>query len=189
MLDPVRPRPADARKRKGTPEVLRYAISPCPLGLLLIAASEHGLCALLFANDEPALLEELQSRFPSAVTVRDQAGLDDWLQAVLAQLEDPSRSTDLPLDLRGSTFQQRVWQALQAIPPGQTMRYGELAANLGSHARAVARACASNPLGLLVPCHRVVGADQALTGYRWGVERKAALLAAESRQSGASQRS
>lgn len=185
MLVPDRSNPAAAHQRKGTPELLRYAISPCPLGLLLIAASERGICALLFADDEQALLDELQSRFPGAEQTRDQAGLDDWLHAVLAQLEDPSRGTDLPLDLRGSAFQQRVWQALQAIPPGQTMRYGELAATLGSHARAVASACARNPLGLLVPCHRVVGANQALTGYRWGIERKAALLAAERRHSGA----
>lgn len=167
------------------PEHLRYAISPCPLGLLLMAASERGLCALLFADDEQALLDELQERFPGSELQPDQSGLQAWLDAVLTQLQDPSRHTELPLDLRGSAFQQRVWQALQAIPPGQTLRYGELAATLGSHARAVASACARNPVGLLVPCHRVVGAGQALTGYRWGIERKAALLAAERQSAGA----
>lgn len=177
--------PTAARPRKGTSEQLRYAINPCPLGLALMAASERGLCALLFADDEQALIDELQGRFPAAELQRDQAGLQKWQDAVLTQLQDPSHCADLPLDLRGSAFQLRVWQALQSIAPGQTMRYGELAATLGTHARAVARACASNPIGLLVPCHRVVGADQAVTGYRWGVERKAALLAAERKSAGA----
>ncbi|WP_312291126.1 methylated-DNA--[protein]-cysteine S-methyltransferase, partial [Stutzerimonas nitrititolerans] len=111
--------------------------------------------------------------------------LGDWLETIVAQLEEPARASSLPLDLRGTAFQLRVWQALQQIPPGETRRYAELAQSLGSHARAVARACASNPVGLLVPCHRVVGANQALTGYRWGLERKAALLAAEKRHKGA----
>lgn len=173
------------RRRRGAGESLRYAISPCPLGLLLIAASERGICALLFGDDEQTLLDELQSRFAAAELSRDQHGLGEWLQSILAQLEEPSRAARLPLDLRGSAFQQRVWQALQAIPPGQTRRYGELAEHLGSHARAVARACASNPVGLLVPCHRVVGANQSLTGYRWGIERKAALLESERKDSGA----
>ncbi len=170
------------RLRKGAGETLRYAIAPCPLGLLLLAASERGVCALLFGDDEPALEQELRERFAAARLQRDQAGLGDWLQAVVGQLEEPARAAKLPLDLRGSAFQQRVWHALQAIPPGQTRRYGELANALDSHARAVARACASNPVGLLVPCHRVLGAQQALTGYRWGLARKAALLAGEARE-------
>lgn len=173
------------RRRKGAGESLRYAISACPLGLLLVAASDKGICALLFGNDEQELLNELQSRFAAAELRRDQTGLGDWLQPILAQLAEPSRAVRLPLDLRGSAFQQRVWQALQDIPPGQTRRYGELAESLGSHARAVARACASNPVGLLVPCHRVVGANQSLTGYRWGIERKAALLESEREDPGA----
>jgi len=173
------------RRRKGAGESLRYATSACPLGLLLIAASERGICALLFGELEHELLSELQSRFAAAELVRDQDGLGEWLRSILAQLEEPTRAARLPLDLRGSAFQQRVWQALQAIPVGQTRRYGELAEHLGSHARAVARACASNPVGLLVPCHRVVGANQSLTGYRWGLERKAALLESEREDSGA----
>lgn len=181
MPSPNRSHPTVAQ----APERLRYAISPCPLGLLLMAASERGLCALLFADDEQALLDELQERFPASTPQPDQHGLQDWLDAVLKQLQDPTQHTELPLDLRGSAFQLRVWQALQAIPPGQTRRYGELAATLGSHARAVASACARNPIGLLVPCHRVLGAGQALTGYRWGIERKAALLAAERQSTGA----
>lgn len=173
------------RRRKGAGETLRYAAGPCPLGMLLIAASERGVCALLFGDDEQALVAELQSRFAAANLACDQAGLGKYLARVVAQLEEPERAACLPLDLRGTAFQQQVWQALQDIPPGETRRYGELAAGLGSHARAVARACANNPVGLLVPCHRVVGANQSLTGYRWGIERKAALLESERKKPGA----
>ncbi|SIQ18836.1 bifunctional DNA-binding transcriptional regulator/O6-methylguanine-DNA methyltransferase Ada [Aquipseudomonas alcaligenes] len=164
------------RRQQGAGEILRYAITDCPLGLLLLATSDKGVCALLFGDDESELEAELQQRFAAAELQRDQRGLRDWLREVLQQVQEPQRAAKLPLDLRGSAFQQRVWQALREIPPGQTRRYGELAEQLGSHARAVARACASNPLGLLVPCHRVVGAKGALTGYRWGVLRKQALL-------------
>ena len=173
------------RRRQGAGEILRYAICDCPLGLLLLAASERGACALLFGDDQSALEAELQQRFAAAELHHDPHGLRDWLREVLSQLAEPQRAANLPLDLRGSAFQQRVWQALREIPPGQTRRYGELAEQLGSHARAVARACASNPLGLLVPCHRVIGASGALTGYRWGVPRKQALLNSEA-QSGQS---
>ncbi|MCQ4262587.1 bifunctional DNA-binding transcriptional regulator/O6-methylguanine-DNA methyltransferase Ada [Stutzerimonas stutzeri] len=167
------------RRRKGAGETLRYALAPCPLGLLLVASSDKGICALLFGDDPTALEDELRSRFAAAQLQRDQEGLGEWLRAIVSQLEEPLHAARLPLDLRGTAFQQRVWQALQQIPAGETRRYGELAAALGSHARAVARACASNPIGLLVPCHRVVGAQHALTGYRWGIERKAALLERE----------
>ncbi|WP_068829747.1 bifunctional DNA-binding transcriptional regulator/O6-methylguanine-DNA methyltransferase Ada [Pseudomonas sp. BMS12] len=167
------------RRQRGAGEVLRYAIGDCPLGLLLLAASSKGACALLFGDDELELEHELQGRFAAAELRRDQRGLRDWLREVVAQIEEPARAAQLPLDMRGTAFQQRVWQALRSIPAGQTRRYGELAEQLDSHARAVARACASNPLGLLVPCHRVIGASGALTGYRWGVPRKAALLERE----------
>lgn len=169
------------RRQQGAGEVLRYAISDCSLGLLLLAASDKGVCALLFGDDEAELEIELRQRFAAAELRRDQRGLRDWLREALAQVQEPSRAAKLPLDMRGTAFQQQVWQALRAIPPGQTRRYGELAEQLGSHPRAVARACASNPLGLLVPCHRVIGASGALTGYRWGVPRKQALLDKESR--------
>lgn len=167
------------RRHKGAGEVLRYAIADCRLGLLLLATSDRGVCALLFGDDEAELEAELHQRFAAAELRRDQRGLRDWLREVLAQVEEPTRAANLPLDMRGTAFQQQVWQALRSIPPGQTRRYGELAEQLGSHARAVARACASNPLGLLVPCHRVIGASGALTGYRWGVPRKQALLEKE----------
>lgn len=167
------------RRRKGAGETLRYAIAACPLGLLLLAASDKGACALLFGDDEASLCRELGDRFAAAELNRDQAGLHGWLQQVIEQIVEPQHAARLPLDLRGTAFQQQVWQALRDIPLGQTRRYGELATELGSHARAVARACASNPLGLLVPCHRVIGASGSLTGYRWGVPRKAALLKQE----------
>ena len=170
------------QSKKAADLQLRYAISPCPLGYLLLAATAKGICALLFA-DSPAELEtELRERFPSAQRTPDQAGLAAELQQVLAQLMAPARAAQLPLDLQGSAFQQRVWQALQQIPAGQTLNYGELAARLDSHPRAVASACARNQVGLLVPCHRVIGANGELRGYRWGLARKAALLQGEGAQ-------
>jgi len=170
------------RRRQGAGECLRYAIVACPLGQLLLAASARGVCALLFGDSPEGVEDELRQRFAAARLQRDDAGLGDWLQQVIGQLAEPQRAAQLPLDLRGTAFQQQVWQALRQIPAGQTRRYGELAASLGSHPRAVARACASNPLGLLVPCHRVIGADGALSGYRWGLARKAALLEGEAQE-------
>jgi AraC family transcriptional regulator of adaptative response/methylated-DNA-[protein]-cysteine methyltransferase len=170
--------PTQRRQHAGG-EVLRYTIAACPLGQLLLASSARGVCALLFGDAAAQLEDELQQRFAAAQLQRDDAELGDWLQQVVAQIEEPQRAAQLPLDLRGTAFQQQVWRALRQIPVGQTRRYGELAASIGSHPRAVARACASNPLGLLIPCHRVVAANGALGGYRWGVERKAALLRRE----------
>lgn len=167
------------RRRRGAGETLRYAIAACPLGQLLLASSAKGVCALLFGDTDEALESELRQRFAAARLQRDDAGLGDWLQRVIGQIEEPQRAAQLPLDLRGTVFQQQVWHALQQIPVGQTRGYGELAASIGSHPRAVARACASNPLGLLVPCHRLIGAHGALSGYRWGLARKAALLQGE----------
>lgn len=169
-----------ASRRKGAAgERLRMAVAPCPLGYLLLASSDKGLCALLFGESEDVVEAELRQRFPAATLQRDDGALQDWLHEVLRQIEEPARAARLPLDLRGTAFQQQVWQALRAIPTGQTRSYGQLAASLGSHPRAIARACSSNPLGLLVPCHRVTAADGSLGGYRWGVARKAALLKAE----------
>ncbi|MEX6501592.1 bifunctional DNA-binding transcriptional regulator/O6-methylguanine-DNA methyltransferase Ada [Pseudomonas zhanjiangensis] len=167
------------RRRRGAGESLRYTIGTCPLGLLLLASSDRGVCALLFGDSEQDLEEQLRQRFAAAQLRRDDAGLGDWLRRVIDQLHEPQRAARLPLDLRGTAYQQRVWQALQQIRLGETRGYGELAAAIDSHPRAVARACASNPLGLLIPCHRVVGADGNLGGYRWGLARKAALLAGE----------
>lgn len=169
-----------ARRRQGSKgEALRVAVVPCPLGYLLLAGSADGLCALLFGDAADTLETELRQRFPAASLQADDGQLEGWLNEVLQQLHEPERAAKLPLDLRGTAFQQRVWQALRAIPVGQTRTYGQLAAELASHPRAIARACASDPLGLLVPCHRVTAADGSLGGYRWGVARKAALLKAE----------
>lgn len=169
-----------ASRRKGAiGETLSMALAPCSLGYLLLASSDNGLCALLFGESQSALEAELRQRFPQARLQADAGSLKDSLGEVIRQIDEPERAANLPLDIRGSAFQQRVWQALQAIPVGETRTYGQLAASLGSHPRAIARACASNPLGLLVPCHRVTAADGSLGGYRWGVARKAALLEAE----------
>lgn len=167
------------RRKQGAGELLRYSIAPCPLGHLLLASSAKGICALLFGDDPAALLSELQQRFAAAELHTDDPGLGDSLRQVLAQISEPQRAAQLPLDIRGTAFQQQVWRALQQIPVGQTRNYTELAAQLGSHPRAIARACASNPLGLLVPCHRVIASNGSLSGYRWGLERKAALLKGE----------
>lgn len=167
------------RRKQGAGERLRYSIAPCPLGHLLLASSAKGICALLFGDDPAALLSELQQRFAAAELHADEAGLGDWLRQVIDQLEEPQRAAQLPLDIRGTAFQQQVWRALQQIPTGQTRSYAELATQLGSHPRAVARACASNPLGLLVPCHRVIASNGGLSGYRWGLERKSELLQRE----------
>jgi AraC family transcriptional regulator of adaptative response/methylated-DNA-[protein]-cysteine methyltransferase len=167
------------RRKQAAGERLRYSIAPCPLGLLLLASSAKGVCALLFGDDPAALLSELQQRFAAAELHLDDTGLGEELRRVLAQVGEPQRAAQLPLDIRGTAFPQQVWRALQQIPTGQTRNYAELAAQLGSHPRAVARACASNPLGLLVPCHRVIASNGSLSGYRWGLERKAALLKQE----------
>lgn len=171
------------RRQKGAGERLRYAIAPCALGQLLLAASDKGVCALLFADDTRELEQQLAERFAAAERERDDDGLGDWLQQVLAQLEEPEQAAHLPLDLHGSAFQLRVWRALTRIPSGETRRYGELAEQLDSHPRAIARACASNSVGLLVPCHRVVG-SAGEGGYRWGLPRKRELLRREERAAG-----
>ncbi len=167
------------RRQRGAGECLRYSIAPCPLGQVLLATSDRGVCALLFGDDPQGLREELQQRFAAARLEEDAESLRSWLQQVLTQLEEPQRAIHLPLDIRGTAFQQRVWQALQRIPKGETRSYAELAGQLHSHPRAVARACASNAIGLLVPCHRVVASDGSLSGYRWGLQRKQRLLEQE----------
>lgn len=167
------------RRKQGAGEQLRYSIAPCPLGHLLLASGAKGICALLFGDDPTLLLNELLQRFAAAELHADDTGLGDSLRQVLTQLSEPQRAAQLPLDIRGTAFQQQVWRALQQIPSGQTRNYAELAAQIDSHPRAVARACASNPLGLLVPCHRVIASNGSLSGYRWGLARKATLLKGE----------
>lgn len=163
---------------------IRYAIAKCALGVLLVGATERGVCAVGIAEDEKTVFAKVQADFPKAEFVSDEKGLNEAMQVVLAHTRgaQPGAAVPhpLPLDLRATAFQRRVWELLQKIPPGQTRSYGEIARQLGSGPRAVARACASNRVALLVPCHRVVRGDGDLGGYKWGVERKKELLRRES---------
>lgn len=161
---------------------IRFAIGQCSLGAILVAASPRGLCAIALGDDPERLARELQDRFPRARLIGADAGFERWVAQVVGFVDAPGSRLALPLDLRGSAFQQRVWLALRDIPPGSTLSYSELARRLGmpKSARAVASACAANPLAVAIPCHRVVRTDGSLSGYRWGVERKRALLDRES---------
>jgi AraC family transcriptional regulator of adaptative response/methylated-DNA-[protein]-cysteine methyltransferase len=170
-----------AARRGGAGELIRTAFADCPFGRLLVGATDKGVCFIGFAEPDDALLGDLRQRFPRARIVADDAALAGAVHAVLAFLEEPKQALDLPLDLRGTAFQQRVWRTLCRIPAGETRSYAELARMMGDPraVRAVARSCATNPVPLAVPCHRVIGSDGSMTGYRWGVPRKRALLAKE----------
>jgi AraC family transcriptional regulator of adaptative response/methylated-DNA-[protein]-cysteine methyltransferase len=170
-----------ALRRGGQGEVIRAAFADCPFGRLLVGATDRGVCFIGFAEPDEALLGDLRQRFPKAHIVTDDATLAGTVRAVLEFLEEPKQALDLPLDLRGTAFQQRVWRTLCRIPPGETRTYADVARMMGepSAVRAVARSCARNPVSLAVPCHRVIGSDGDLTGYRWGVPRKRVLLAKE----------
>lgn len=169
--------PAKARRR-GSGLTIYYATDTSALGLVLVAATDQGICAIELGDSRAALLRSLRGRFSEAKIVKAGTWLLDRVQAVLRTIEEPRRSLELPLDLRGTAFEIRVWQALRAIPVGETTTYSNLARRIGnpSAARAVARACAANKLAVAVPCHRVVRSDGAMGGYRWGVNRKKALL-------------
>mgnify|MGYP005810286073 CR=1 FL=1 len=170
--------PPAAFRAGGAGMMIRYACGRCSLGVVLAAATEKGVCAILLGDDEPALAADLARRFPAAHIAAGDAAFMRQLDAVVALVEDPRRGLALPLDVRGTAFQHRVWQALREIPPGATASYAEIAARLGrpGAARAVAGACAANPLALAIPCHRVVRSTGDLSGYRWGLARKRALL-------------
>ena len=169
--------PTDYRAGGATTEI-RFAVGECSLGSILVARSEKGVCAILLGDDPDALARDLQDRFPHARLVGGDAGFEDLVAKVVGLVEAPAIGLDLPLDIRGTAFQQRVWQALREIPAGATASYAEIAERIGSprSIRAVAQACAANPLAVAIPCHRVVRTDGALSGYRWGVERKRTLL-------------
>lgn len=160
---------------------IAYACAPCSLGVVLAARGERGICAILIGDDEASLATDLRRRFPKADLAAASPDFNDAMTRVVAMIEAPRAGLDLPLDVRGTAFQQRVWQALRAIPAGQTVSYAELAARIGAPGatRAVAGACAANPLAVAIPCHRVVRGDGSLSGYRWGPSRKRALLARE----------
>ncbi len=170
-----------AVRRGGGGELIRTAFADTAFGRLLVGATARGVCFLGFAEPDDALMGDLRRRFPQAEMRADDAGLEATLDQVLAFLEEPAAALKLPLDLRGTAFQRRVWAALGRIPAGETRTYAEVAGMIGQPAavRAVARSCATNPVSLAVPCHRVVGKSGDLTGYRWGVPRKRALLEAE----------
>ena len=163
---------------------IRFAIGECSLGSILVAASEIGVCAILIGDDPDALAHDLQDRFPRAELIGGDAAFEQLVAKVVGLVEAPGVGLDLPLDVRGTAFQQRVWQALRDIPAGRTVSYTDLARRIGApkSVRAVAQACGANPLAVAIPCHRVVRNDGALAGYRWGVERKRTLLERETRR-------
>lgn len=165
----------------GAQETLRFAIGQSSLGAILVASSDKGVAAILIADDPEALVHDLQDRFPNAALVGGDAAYETLVARVVGMVESPGSALDLPLDIRGTAFQQRVWTALRQIPAGTTASYADIAKTIGApkSTRAVAGACAANALAVAIPCHRVVRTDGALSGYRWGVERKRALLALE----------
>lgn len=165
----------------GDGESIRFAAGQCWLGSIVIAATDKGVCAILLGDDPDRLVHDLQDRFPNAEFVGGDGEFEQLVAKVVGLVELPANGIDLPLDIRGTAFQRRVWQALQEIPVGATASYNEIAKRIGHPraARSVARACAANTLAVAIPCHRVVRTDGALSGYRWGIARKRALLERE----------
>ncbi len=160
---------------------IRFAVGECSLGSILVAATGKGVCAILFGDDPDALVRDLQDRFPKAHLIGADEKFERLVARVVGFVEAPAQGLDLPLDVRGTAFQQRVWQALREIPAGSTASYTEIAQRIGAPqaVRAVAGACAANAIALAIPCHRVLRQDGTLSGYRWGIERKRALLQRE----------
>ncbi len=171
----------------GAGESIAYTIVASALGRLLVAATERGLAMVALGADDRELAAELAAELPGAHLVRDDSGLGTWVGPLVRHLAGTLPHLDLPVDVRATSFQRQVWEALRSIPPGATTSYRDLARRIGqpSAARAVARACATNPVAVVVPCHRVVRGDGALGGYRWGVERKQALIERERREQSA----
>jgi AraC family transcriptional regulator, regulatory protein of adaptative response / methylated-DNA-[protein]-cysteine methyltransferase len=163
------------------PETIRFAVGDSSLGKILVAVTARGICAILFGNSADAMARDLQERFPAAGLIESGSDLHPMLTKVLTLIEAPASEFDLALDLRGTPFQQRVWQALREIPAGATASYSEIAAQIGAptEAYAVGEACAANPIAVAIPCHRVVRKNGELAGYRWGLRRKRTLLARE----------
>lgn len=168
-------------RRGGSGVTIHYTAVPTTLGLLLVAVTERGICSASLGDDESSLVAALRAEYPGAELARASDARDRLVDAVVAHVEGRSDAVELPLDLRATSFQWQVWRALQRIPEGATRSYQAIATELGrpTAARAVARACASNRIAVLIPCHRVVRGDGELGGYRWGIVRKAALLARE----------
>jgi AraC family transcriptional regulator of adaptative response/methylated-DNA-[protein]-cysteine methyltransferase len=172
--------PSDYRSGGANADI-HFAVGECSLGSILVARSERGVCAILLGGEPDELARDLQDRFPQARLIGGDAGFETLVAQVVGFVEAPALGLDLPLDVRGTAFQQRVWQVLRQVPPGSTVSYAEVARRIGApgSARAVAQACGANALAVAIPCHRVVRNDGALSGYRWGVERKQALLRKE----------
>jgi AraC family transcriptional regulator of adaptative response/methylated-DNA-[protein]-cysteine methyltransferase len=160
---------------------IQYAVGRCSLGSLVVAVSAKGVCAILLGDEPAALVQNLQERFPQARLVTAETELQRLVAKVIEFVESPGAGFDERLDARGTDFQRRVWRALREIPAGATASYLDIANRIGSpkSVRAVAQACAANPIAVVIPCHRVVRTDGGLSGYRWGVERKRVLLARE----------
>ncbi len=174
-----------AYRRGGAGTTITFAIAPTPLGRMLVAATERGLCAVRFGDSAVGLERDLQEEFHAADLHHDDAAMGRYVEPLLASLNGGNTIIDLPLDVRATAFQKKVWETLCEIPRGETRSYSEVASEIGDPraVRAVARACASNPVAIAVPCHRVVRGDGDLAGYRWGVERKKKLLAGEQHNS------
>jgi AraC family transcriptional regulator of adaptative response/methylated-DNA-[protein]-cysteine methyltransferase len=170
----------DAADGKKDAEI-QFAVGRCSLGAILVASSAKGVCAILFGSEPASLRHDLERQFPGARLIEGDARFGRVMAEVIAFVENPRRDLDLPLDIRGTVFQHRVWEALRRIPAGATASYAAVAASIGAPraVRAVARACATNRIAVAIPCHRVVASDGSLSGYRGGVERKRALLAKE----------
>jgi AraC family transcriptional regulator of adaptative response/methylated-DNA-[protein]-cysteine methyltransferase len=175
----------DKYRRGAIAAAIRYTCADSPLGRMLVAATERGICAIQFARSDGELMEGLKREFPFAARKADEGGLRSWVSALLRHMRGKNQDASLPLDIRATAFQRLVWAYLQSIPFGATKSYSQVAKGIGrpSATRAVARACATNPVAVAIPCHRVVREDGSMGGYRWGIERKQALL--EMEQSGA----
>jgi AraC family transcriptional regulator of adaptative response/methylated-DNA-[protein]-cysteine methyltransferase len=173
-----------AFRQGGSGATIRFAVGQTSLGAILVAASDKGICAIFLGDDPDALTQNLQDRFPKAEIIGADRTFEKLIAQVVGLVDNPRLALNLPLDIRGTAFQQRVWRALREIPLGQTASYAEIARRIGQPkaVRAVAGACGANPIAVAIPCHRVVRTDGGLSGYRWGIERKRALLQKEIRR-------
>ncbi len=172
-----------AYRAGGKGEIIRFATGRCSLGSVLVAATQKGICAVTLHDDPEILIRDLQDTFPRAELIGADASFESHVAKVVGLVEHPYNAFDLPLDVRGTAFQERVWQALRRIPAGSTATYADIARDIGmpKAVRAVAQACGANKIAVVIPCHRVIRTDGSLSGYRWGVERKADLLRREAR--------